>query len=227
LCSGSGEKPCGRCPDCQKVLKGIHPDVVSLLRNPESRNISVKQARDLRQEVWITPNEAARKVFMIPEADTMNAEAQNALLKVLEEPPAYVAFLLMGRNPGSFLATVRSRCITLRLGTTESVFRENDRASRLMEAFINQDRSLWFTASFACEKMDKERFDQLIEEVDAATSTRAKESQAQQRKQALRLHALLFQVRDMRQVNVSPGHCLGWLCAMMDEKAIRDQSSHF
>lgn len=218
LCASEGEKPCGVCSHCRKAEKGIHPDLITLLRNPDKREIGVRQARDLRQEVWITPNEAARKVFLIPEADTLNSEAQNALLKVLEEPPPYAAFLLLGRNPGAFLPTVRSRCLTLRLGGAGEDSGESDSAARLAEAFLRGDRLAWFEAAFPCEKLDREKFDRLLEELDAAAALRARAGEGELRRRALRLSELTFRLRDMRRVNVSPGHCLGWLCTMMNEE---------
>lgn len=218
LCSApGGDKPCGVCPHCRKMLKGIHPDLVTLLRSPDARDITVKQIREFRQEVWITPNEAARKVFLIPEADAMNTQAQNALLKVLEEPPPYAAFLLLGRNPGAFLPTVRSRCLTLRLGGAAEAPEEGDSAAQLAEAFLKGDPLAWMKAAFPCEKLDREKFDRLVEELDAAAALRAKAGEGEARARALRLSALTFRVREMRKVNVSPGHCLGWLCAMMNE----------
>ncbi len=212
------EKPCGRCPHCRKMLKGIHPDLITLLRSPDKREISVKQVRDFRREVWITPNEAGRKVFMIPEADCLNTEGQNALLKVLEEPPPYAAFLLMGRNPGAFLPTVRSRCLTLRLGAEAAASGGSDAAAMLAEAFIRGDALAWFKAAFPCEKLDREKFDRLVEELDTAAALRAKAGEGETRARALRLSALTFRLREMRKVNVSPGHCLGWLCTVMNEE---------
>lgn len=220
LCAApGGEKPCGVCPHCRKMLKGIHPDLLTLLRSPDTREIGVKQIRAFRQEVWITPNEAARKVFLIPEADSVNNAGQNALLKVLEEPPPYAAFLLMGRNPGAFLPTVRSRCLTLRLGAEEAASPEGDSAALLAEAFIKGDRLAWMKAAFPCEKLDREKFDRLVEELDAAAALRAKAGEGEARQRALRLSALTFRVREMRRANVSAGHCLGWLCTMMNEEA--------
>ena len=219
LCASPGEKPCGVCPHCRKMLKGIHPDLITLEREADKREISVKQARALRQEVWITPNEAARKVFLIPEADAMNAEAQNALLKVLEEPPPYAAFLLLGRNPGAFLPTVRSRCLTLRLGSPGETSEESDSAAKLADAFLKGDRLAWFQAAFPCEKLDRDKFDRLVEELDAAAALRAKAGEGEARRRALRLSALTFRVREMRRVNVSAGHCLGWLWTNMNEEA--------
>ena len=219
LCASKGEKPCGVCPHCRKLEKGIHPDLITLARSPDKREISVKQARELRQEVWITPNEASRKVFLIPEADTMSIEAQNALLKVLEEPPPYASFLLLGANPGAFLPTVRSRCLTLRLGGEGEASQENDSAARLAEAFLKGDRLAWFEAAFPCEKLDREKFDRLVEELSTAAALRAKAGDGEIRRRALQLSALCFRVKEMRRVNVSAGHCLGWLCTMMNEDA--------
>ena len=199
LCSApGGDKPCDGCPHCRKMLKGIHPDLVTLLRSPDARDITVKQIREFRQEVWITPNEAARKVFLIPEADAMNTQAQNALLKVLEEPPPYAAFLLLGRNAAE-------------------APEEGDSAAQLAEAFLKGDPLAWMKAAFPCEKLDREKFDRLVEELDAAAALRAKAGEGEARARALRLSALTFRIREMRKVNVSPGHCLGWLCAMMNE----------
>ena len=147
----------------------------------------------------------------------MNAEAQNALLKVLEEPPPYAAFLLLGKNPGAFLSTVRSRCLILRLGGEGEETSGNDSAAQLAEAFLKGDALAWMKAALPCEKLDKEKFDRLVEELDAAAGLRAKAGEGETRVRALRLSALTFRIREMRKVNVSAGHCLGWLCTKMNE----------
>lgn len=114
VCSGEGELPCGTCPACKKALQGIHPDVITA--GEGGKAISVGQARLLRADAYIRPNEAPRKVYILPNAQDMNASAQNALLKLLEEGPTYAAFLLLAENPGGVLTTIRSRCESLSLG---------------------------------------------------------------------------------------------------------------
>ena len=213
LCSGPGEKPCGVCPNCRKVLKGIHPDLIRVERDPDRRDITVNQARDLRQEAWVAPNEAGRKVFLIPEADSMNLNAQNALLKVLEEPPATAAFLLLGKTAGAFLPTVRSRCQTLRAAQEA-----DEAAAKLAEAFIRGDRLAWAAAAFPCEKLDRAKFDALAEAVHTAAALRARAGGGETRRRALALAGLTEQVQEMRRVNVSPGHCLGWLGSHMEDR---------
>jgi len=108
VCTGGGEAPCGTCPGCKKALGGIHPDVTVL--GEEDKEITVAQARTIRSGAYIRPNEAPRKVYVIQNAQNMNNFAQNALLKLLEEGPAYAAFLLLTDNPGALLPTIRSRC---------------------------------------------------------------------------------------------------------------------
>lgn len=125
VCTGSGEAPCGACPGCKKALGGIHPDVIHVDLLEDKREILVDQARQMRSDAFIRPNEAERKVYVVHHADTMNAHAQNAILKLLEEGPAYAAFLLLCENPGSLLPTIRSRCeglalTPLTLGETEA-----------------------------------------------------------------------------------------------------------
>ena len=113
VCSGRGEPPCGPCPDCRKAGAGVHPDVIRI--GLDGKDISVSQIRELRADAYVRPNEAARKVYVLENAQTMNGSAQNALLKLLEDGPAYAAFLLLTDNAGNMLATVRSRCELLNL----------------------------------------------------------------------------------------------------------------
>lgn len=109
-----GEHPCMTCPACKKASGGIHPDVI-YISGPEGKPISVDQVRQLRADAHIRPNEARRKVYLLERADRMNPPAQNAMLKLLEEGPAYAAFLLLTENSGGLLTTIRSRCETLTL----------------------------------------------------------------------------------------------------------------
>ena len=111
LCTASVERrPCGRCGPCKKVLSGIHPDVAVISGPAQGKPITVDQVRQLRADAYIRPNEGERKVYLLEGADRMNASAQNAMLKLLEEGPAYAAFLLLTDNAAALLPTVRSRC---------------------------------------------------------------------------------------------------------------------
>ena len=108
-----GALPCLSCAGCRKAEGGIHPDIVRV--GDDGKDISVAQVRALRADAYIRPNEAERKVYILENAQTMNASAQNAMLKLLEEGPAYAAFLLLAENSSGLLQTVRSRCEELPL----------------------------------------------------------------------------------------------------------------
>ena len=132
VCSGTGAMPCGICRDCRKVRENIHPDVITVERltddkGRKKREIGVDQIRRMAADAAVLPNEAARKVYIIDEADSMNASAQNAALKLLEEPPGGALFLLCAVNPQSLLPTVRSRCAELNCAGDEA---EQDPALR-------------------------------------------------------------------------------------------------
>jgi len=111
----AGRRPCGTCSHCKKVYGNIHPDVKTEAGPGPNKPIGVDQIRALRSDAYIRPNEGARKVYLLEEADQMNASAQNAMLKLLEEGPPYAAFLLLAENAGGLLQTVRSRCEDLPL----------------------------------------------------------------------------------------------------------------
>ena len=111
LC-GKESAPCGHCTPCRKVFDGNHPDFITVT-DPEHKNIAVKIVREIRDDMFIVPNEAEHKIYLF--AQDMGIEGQNALLKVLEEPPKYGVFLLLTDNPEKILPTVRSRCTELAL----------------------------------------------------------------------------------------------------------------
>ena len=110
LCHATGEKPCGTCPAC---IKAVHPDITRL--GGADSPLSVDAIRDLREEAFILPNESAYRVMILCDAQTMTPQAQNALLKILEEPPAHVLFILTCDNRTSLLETIRSRCVCMTL----------------------------------------------------------------------------------------------------------------
>ena len=112
-CTGDGDKPCGVCPNCHKIFGGGHPDVITV--DSDKATVPIKVIRDMQADAYIRPNEGKRKIYLIPRAQDMQAPAQNALLKLLEEPPSYCAFILMTDNAEKLLTTVRSRAVELSL----------------------------------------------------------------------------------------------------------------
>ena len=113
LCTGE-EKPCMKCTPCRKVLEGLHPDFITV-DDPEKKTVPVDLIRQARADMYIQPNESDHKIYLFPRAQDMGIPGQNALLKVLEEPPKYGVFLLLTTNPDALLPTVRSRCTELRM----------------------------------------------------------------------------------------------------------------
>jgi len=108
----NGDKPCLTCHPCKKVMGDNHPDFITV-EDPEHKNTAVKIVRQIREEMFIRPNESDYKIYLFPQE--LGVEGQNALLKILEEPPKYGVFMLLTDNPEKLLPTVRSRCTELKL----------------------------------------------------------------------------------------------------------------
>lgn len=113
-CTGEGERPCLVCPQCRKVMSGTHPDVI-FVDDADKKTVSVSLARWAKEDLYIRPNEGRKKIYVVPRAQDMTTEAQNALLKVVEEPPSYGVFLLLSDRPERLLSTIRSRSVELML----------------------------------------------------------------------------------------------------------------
>lgn len=147
VCTGA-KPPCGQCRACRKAESGIHPDILTVRRltddkGKQKREISVDQIRRMIGDAYVLPNEADRKVYIIEEAETMNTAAQNAALKLLEEPPAGVIFLLCTSNPEQLLPTVRSRCaeINRNVGQREKDEEAGKLAAGYLKAVASGDRA--------------------------------------------------------------------------------------
>ena len=138
VCS-SAVRPCGQCRNCRKAEAGIHPDIRLVARlvddkGVEKKNILVDQMRELALDAVVLPNEAEGKAYIIRDADTMNENAQNAALKLFEEPPKGVVFILCVTNPASLLPTVRSRCVELSYGG--GMPKSDEQSQKLAEGFM-------------------------------------------------------------------------------------------
>lgn len=125
-------RPCGSCAQCRKVMNGTHPDFITV-DDPEKKTVPVELIRQARADVYIQPNEGQRKIYLFPRAQDMGIPGQNALLKILEEPPSYGVFLLLADNPQKLLTTVRSRCVELSLSPLPPELLQRELRSRFPE----------------------------------------------------------------------------------------------
>ncbi len=110
LCLGDN-KYCDNCKSCLEFDGGNNPDFSII--EPDGNVIKIDQIREMQKEVQEKPIISNKKVYIINDADKMKREAQNALLKTLEEPPEFVTIILVGENENEFLATIKSRCMIL------------------------------------------------------------------------------------------------------------------
>lgn len=114
-CEAGGSEPCMECHSCKQAMNHNQPDII-YVSHEKPNTISVDDIRaQLNNDIGVKPYSSPRKVYIIDEAEKMNPQAQNALLKTIEEPPAYAVILLLTTNAATFLPTILSRCVTLNL----------------------------------------------------------------------------------------------------------------
>ena len=114
-CEEGKEEACTLCHSCMMAESGNHPDII-WVTHEKPNTISVADIRSqINGDIGIRPYSGRYKVYIVDQAEKMNEQAQNALLKTIEEPPAYAVILLLASQTGAFLPTILSRCITLSL----------------------------------------------------------------------------------------------------------------
>ena len=140
LCEAN-EKYCNKCKSCLEFDSNNNPDFQEI--KPEGLNIKIYQIRQMQSKVSEVPIISQKKVYIIDDADLMTKEAQNCLLKTLEEPPEFVTIILIGSNESSFLSTIKSRCITIKFESLNPIeisnylknnFPDEDISNNIIEA---------------------------------------------------------------------------------------------
>lgn len=229
LCTAALDKPCLQCNACRKVMSDIHPDV-KFVEDTEHKNLLVDDVRDFRREVYIRPNEGARKVAVFPRGEQLTDQEQNLLLKVVEEGPAYAAFIFCVENSASLLQTVRSRCVELKLQQDEQAPQPD---MPLLQAFAaaRPGKITEYVAGLENRKISREQLQLLLQTTwrvcaeallvqkgksapdPALAEGAALMSRSLHTPRLAALTELLHRYALECQYNVGPGHVLGALAA--------------
>ncbi|NLO49324.1 MAG: DNA polymerase III subunit [Clostridiales bacterium] len=223
VCTGTGERPCLMCRDCLKSQKHIHPDIINIKKEAGKREILVGQIREIIRDAAVLPNEADKKVFIIEDADDMNSRAQNAFLKLLEEPPSYARFILIGTNPGNFLPTLRSRCVELQ--TFSAPVPENEElnpvllsiAESVLHAFKAGDSLTLTSCAAKAGKLDRIQIADFLDILYLITANALKkEFDAVERGNLFAMTDAIQSLMPMCRFNVGSGHITGILAVKLN-----------
>lgn len=213
VCEFHGSAPCLKCRQCEKVGKDIHPDVITVNREKDARELTVDVVRTMRTSAVILPNEAEHSVYIIPDGDSMNVQAQNAVLKLLEEPPRHAVFLIMAENPERLLPTVRSRCEELRLPPVLEKTDE-ERAEKIVSFWEKRDDVSLLKELTAAAELSRESLNLLCVGISHCTVKRLEQGNgARSRGEFLRLNEIISKAEKYLEANVSSGNVAGMLLA--------------
>ena len=168
LCEKGKKEPCMECHACKQVLSGNHPDLI-YVTHEKPGSIGVDDIREqINDTIMVRPYSSYYKIYIVDEAEKMTQQAQNALLKTIEEPPAYAIIILLTTNQEAFLPTILSRCVQLKL----KPLRDFVVKSYLTEALHVPESDADVYAAFARGNLGKaialassEEFKQIREEV--------------------------------------------------------------
>ena len=214
-----GIPPCGKCRACHKVTAGIHPDVTVLGPDDGKATISVDQARTMRSNAYIRPNEGRHKVYIIDPADALLPESQGALLQILEEGPAYAAFLLLTSEASLMLETIRSRCEPIVLppdheDTDPELLAKADNLATLL---IQGDEFAVMKGFVALEqeKISTQELSDLLLLTEDFVSDHLPDTHPQKYLQAGRVLDALRTAREDAIYNLNPGLTLGRMAAQI------------
>lgn len=222
LLCGAEKAPCGQCRDCRKSAAGVHPDRIWLTRQKDDkgnlrREIYVDQIRAMTADAAVAPNESARKVYVIQDADRMNLQAQNALLKALEDPPGHACFILCTNAADALLPTVRSRCVRVE-GRRQALPAENAYTPFAREYLVlaaGKKRAALMAFCMGRAKLTREEMLELVEAIRDELWAQACDRQPASlaKEDIFRLQALMDRAERMLRRNLGPRQVLGVLAA--------------
>lgn len=144
-CEEGKDEPCLKCSSCKRALSKNHPDIISIVHE-KPNSIGVEDIREqLVGDIQVKPYSSPYKIYIIKDAEKLTIQAQNALLKTIEEPPAYGIIMMLTTNADAFLPTILSRCMTLHL----KVVPDNMVRGYLMDKYQIPDYQAKISAAFA------------------------------------------------------------------------------
>lgn len=235
LCQSAGQRPCLSCNSCRKVLAAIHPDV-RCVEDTEHKELPAETIRALRQDAYIRPNEAERKVYIFPDCTQLNEKDQNILLKIVEEGPPYAAFIFCTETAHALLPTIRSRCVELKLrGEEEGA--DSAAAMELCRVIARRNKTEMVTHLISLEnrRLKREQLQQTLQlcwamAAEALLLSRGKDKPDPQLAEGAALLSKNWQPRRLMKLvdilayygaqcnyNVGAGHVLGALAADLEE----------
>ena len=232
LCQAA-EKPCMECNICRKVMENIHPDVITV-QDTDRRELAVDTMRELKQDVYIRPNEGDRKVYLFADCFQLNERDQNVLLKIVEEGPTYASFIFCTESVHALLPTIRSRCVMMDLREEEAPA-VNDDAIALCRAIGtgNAAAQMQYIVSLENRKLKREELQAILQgtwEIAAETLLQRSGKSVQRdyqegiaalhaltNRQVQNLTVLLAQYAKDCNYNVGVGHVLGALLAVLSD----------
>ena len=218
VCERGIDAPCGMCRGCRKAQNGIHPDIIHIQREEGKQIVSVDQIRAMTADACVLPNEAARKVYIVDEADKMMPPAQNAALKTLEEPPAGAIFLLCVERAEALLPTVRSRCAEISCnsevnGETEAGRKLAEEYLRLVAGGDEAALCAWCLKNDRLDRTERAAFFESAQTCVGALLTGRAQEPVIERERLWALRALLERCAGYQQVNTGGWQLMGLLAA--------------
>ncbi len=182
LCMSNGDedvisKPCRTCKSCIEFESGNNPDFLQIDAE-DGKTIKIEQIRYLQEKIAEKPVTSDKKVYIINDSETMTREAQNALLKTLEEPPTYATLILITANESKLLATIKSRCTKIAFNSIsdneiKEYINQNKIEASMTENMIKQcSGSIGRVLKIADEKDDYEQIENVIEEIETDSITK-------------------------------------------------------
>lgn len=226
--------PCGNCAQCHKAENGIHPDIYTAQLSGKSEVVNVDEIRKICNDAYVKPNEADIKVYIIPNADKMQQQAQNAFLKILEEPPQNILFILCCDSAQQLLGTIRSRVtiynLNLLINSDEDTIKSKQRAAEIAFALPHAKGYglLCAVGVFKDRNFAKKVIDSLIDILNGAIKAKVTHCECGSEGKMLfeRIEtANLFGIADtlatarlMLDSNINMNLFSAWLCAELRRK---------
>ncbi len=231
VCSSEAIRPCGECNHCKKAAEGIHPDIYTVKILDKKQAVGVGEIRMMISDCFVKPNEAACKVYLI--FDKMTVEAQNALLKILEEPPQNVQFIIVTESSTILLQTVRSRSTVFKLsesGSTQSSVKDEKADEIAVEIASAIPQNVELPLLIATGKLinDKQLTQKVLERLSSYLSLALEEkyfksgtyplyiselSRSLRKRSLIKLLDTISKAQTMLSQNCNMNLLVTWLCA--------------